>query len=39
MLTHEYDKPNNELTDVIKSLEITKFQSLDELLGESDGNE
>ena len=32
LLTHEYGKPNNELTRIINSLEITKSQSLDELL-------
>ena len=34
MLTHEYDNPNKELTSIIKSLKITKSQSLNELLKE-----
>lgn len=31
MLTHEYNKPNHELIAIIKSLKITKHQSLKEL--------
>ncbi|MEO1052601.1 MAG: hypothetical protein AAFX87_18355, partial [Bacteroidota bacterium] len=37
MLTHEYNNPNNELTSIIKSLEITRSQSLNGLLGEAEG--